>query len=398
MQQSVTTRRHFLTAAAAAAGAAALPMVSQAQSPAILRFQSAWSAKDIFHEYALDYARKVNNMGGGRVRIDVLPAGAVVKPQELLGAVHKGVLDGCHAIPALWSGMNSAFLLFGAAPALGMDANQVLAWMAYGGGDVLYRELYHRTLSVNIMGFLYGPMPSQPLGWFRKPVSSPAQFKGLKVRATGLSADLYRQMGAIVSEMPGEEIVAALGRGMLDGVEFNNPTSDRQLGLPGAAGTCMMQSHHRPSEAFEILFNRKKFEALPADLQAIARHAAEAASADMSWKAIRRYAADYAEMREKQQARFVKTPPEVLRAQLRAWSAVAARKARENPMFERVLESQLSWARRIGGWSLDAIAEPRMAYDHWFSGKSGAARKQASARPRVAVARSRTGQQRGDVT
>ena len=375
LRQPVTTRRIFLTAAAATAGAAALPMAAEAQSPAILRIQSAWSAKDIFHEYALDYARKVNDMGGGRVRIDVLPAGAMVKPHELLDAVHKGVLDGCHAVPALWSGKNSAFLLFGAAPALGIDANQVLAWMAYGGGDVLYRELYHRALGVNIMGFLYGPMPSQPLGWFRKPVSSPAQFKGLKVRATGLSADLYRQMGAVVSDMPGEEIVSALGRGMLDGAEFNNPTSDRQLGLPGAAGTCMMQSHHRPSETFEILFNRKKFEALPADLQSIARHAAEAASADMSWKAIRRYAADYAEMRERQQARFVKTPPEVLRAQLRAWSAVAARKSRENPMFERVLESQLSWARRAGGWTLDTVADTRMAYDHWFSGKTGAAKK-----------------------
>lgn len=364
-----------MTAAAGGAAVAGFPMVAAAQTPVSLRFQGAWSARDIFHEYALDYARRVIEMSAGRLRIEVLSAGAVVKPHALLDAVHKGALDGCHAAPALWSGRNSAFALFGAAPALGMDANHVLAWMRYGGGDALYQELYHRALNLEVVGFLYGPMPSQPLGWFRKPVTSSAQFKGLKLRSTGLAADLYRQMGAAVNDMPGEEIVAAMGRGLLDGAEFNNPTSDRQLGLAGAAGTCMMQSYHRPGETFEILYNRKKFEALPADLRSIARYAAEAASADMSWKAIHRYSADYAEMREKQQARFVRTPAEVLRAQLQAWSAVAARRSSENPIFERVLESQLMWARRTVAWALDAVADPRMAYDHWFSGKTRAGKR-----------------------
>lgn len=377
VHRRVLRRRFLVGASTVAAGALSggFPATAFAQSTVVLRFQGAWSARDIFHEYALDYGRKVNEMSGGRVRIDVLPAGAVAKPQDLLDAVHKGALDGCHAAPALWSGRNSAFPLFGAGPALGMDANNFLAWMRYGGGDALYRELHDRVLNLNVVGYLYGPMPGQPLGWFRKPVTASAQFKGLRLRATGLSADLYRQMGADVSEVPDEEIVSALKQGLLDGAVSNNPTSDRQLGMPGAAGTCMMRSFDRPAETFEILFNRKKFEALPPDLQAIARHAADAASADMSWKAVDRYSTDYAEMRQKRQAAFVKTPVEVLRAQLRAWSAVASRGSRENPMFERVLQSQLSWARRTVGWALDAAPDPRLAYDHWFSGKAGAGKR-----------------------
>lgn len=380
-EQSGAARRRFLGRAATAAGGTVLagfPAVAAAQAPLVFRFQGAWSARDIFHEYALDYARRVIDMSGGRVRIDVFPAGAVVKPRDLIDAVHKGALDGCHATPALWSGKDPAFALFGAGPALGMDANNILAWVRYGGGAALYRELHDRVLNLNVTGFLYGPMPSQPLGWFRKPLTASAQFKGLKLRAVGLSADLYRQMGAAVSELPGDEIVTAMKEGLLDGAAFNNPTSDRQLGLPGVAGTCMMRSFDRPAETFEILFNRKKFEALPADLQAIARHAAESASADMSWKAIDRYSSDYAEMREKRQAAFVKTPAEVLRTQLKAWSAVASRRARENPMFARVLHSQLSWARRTVSWALDATPDPRLAYDHWFSGATGWRPKESS--------------------
>jgi len=371
------SRRRFLAGAVAVVG---VPAAAAEQSAVLFRIQGAWSARDIFHEYALDYAKRVIDMSGGRVRIDVLPAGAVVKPQDLLDAVHKGALDGCHAAPALWSGKNSAFPLFGAGPALGMDANNFLAWMRYGGGGTLYRELHERVLGLNVVGFLYGPMPGQPLGWFKKPVTTPAQFRGLRLRATGLSADLYRQMGALVSELPDEETVAAMKQGRLEGAAFNNPTSDRLLGLPGAAGTCMMQSFERPSETFEILFNRAKFEALPSDLRAIARHAAEAAGADLSWKAIDRYSSDYAEMREKREARFLKTPVEVLRAQLQAWSAVASRRKQENPMFERVLQSQLAWARRTVRWTLDAAPDPRLAYDHWFSGTAGGPGSRATGR------------------
>ncbi len=344
-------------------------MIAGAQQPTILRLQGAWSAKDIFHEYALDFSRKINEMSGGRLRVEVLPAGAVVKAQDLLQAVHKGVIDGCHAVPAFWYGRNTAFSLFGAGPALGMDANGFLAWMRYGGGMGLYTELIHRQLNLNIMPFFTGPMPTQPLGWFKKPVKSSADFKGLKIRATGLAGDLFREMGAQVETVAEQDIVAALKNGELDAVEFNNASSDRWLGLPDAAKICMLKSQHQPAEVFEVLINRKKFDSLPADLQAIVRYAAEASSADMSWKALHRYPDDQAWMRDKQGVVFHKTPTEVLRAQMKAWRAVLARHVQSNPFFEKVWKAQLIWARRTVGWSQDTLIDSGLAYDYWFSGQ-----------------------------
>ena len=374
---AAASRRGFLIGGASAATGAAItgfPLVAVAQAPVSFRFQGAWSAKDIFHEYALDYAKKVNDMSGGRLRIEVLPAGAVVNPFDLLDAVHKGVLDGCHAVPGYWGGKDSAFSLFGAGPALGMDANHFLSWMEYGGGRELYNELLTRVLSLNVVGFLYGPMPTQPLGWFRKPVTSAAQLKGLKYRTTGLSIDVFRELGAAVNALPEAEIVPAIRTGLIEAAEFNNATSDRFLGLPEVSKICMLQSYHQSAEAFEVLFNRKQYDALPADLKAIVKYAAEAASADMSWKAIHRYSEDYAWMREKQGVRFHRTPADVLRAQMKAWGAVTQRRSQENPFFEKVFKSQLAWARRTVAWAQDTIVDSRIAYDYWFAKKPGPGR------------------------
>ena len=368
------SRRRFLTGTVTAATGAAIagfPMIAAAQAPISLRWQGAWSAKDIFHEYALDYAKKVNEMSGGRLRIEVLPAGAVVKPADLLDAVHKGTLDGCHAVPAYWYGKNSAFSLFGTGPALGMDANHFLSWMEHGGGRELYHELHTRVLNLNVVGFLYGPMPTQPLGWFRKPVTSAAQFKGLKYRTVGLSIDVFRELGAAVNALPEAEIVPAISSRLIEAAEFNNATSDRFLGLPEVSKTCMLQSYHQPAEAFEILINRKQYDSLPADLKAIVKYASEAASADMSWKAIHRYSEDYAWMREKQGVRFHRTPADVLRAQMKAWGAVTKRRSQENPFFEKVFKSQLAWAQRTVGWAQATLVDSRIAYDYWFAKKPG---------------------------
>jgi TRAP-type mannitol/chloroaromatic compound transport system substrate-binding protein len=285
--------------------------------------------------------------------------------------VHRGVIDGCHAVPAFWHARNTAFSLFGSGPALGLDANGLLAWLRHGGGMALYLELIHRQMNLNIVPFFYGPMPTQPLGWFKKPVKSSAEIKGLKLPAEGLVADLFREMGAKADGVAIADIAMAMKRGQLDAAEFNNASSDRWLGLPNVAKVCMLQSYHQPAEVFEVLINRGKFDGLPPDLQAIVRHAAEAASADMSWKALHRYSEDQAWLRDKDGVQFEKTPAEVLRAQLRAWGAVVARHAQQNPLFDRVWRSQMAWARRIVGWSRATIVDPVPAYDFWFAGEAG---------------------------
>ncbi len=359
-------RRGLLKGAAIAAGAGAMaaPMLATAQTTTTLRFQSTWPAKDIFHEYATDFAKKVNDMASGKLKIEVLPAGAVVPAFQLLDAVSKGTLDGGHGVIAYWYGKNTALALWGSGPAFGMDANMVLAWHNYGGGKALVDEIY-KSLNLDVTSYLYGPMTTQPLGWFKKPVARVEDMKGLKFRTVGLAVDVFTKMGTAVNPLPGGEIVPALDRGLLDAAEFNNASSDRILGFPDVTKNCMLQSFHQSSEQFEILFNRSKLAALAPELKSIIDYAVQAASADMSWKAIQRNSEDYLALK-KEGIKFYKTPDTVLRAQLTAWDATIAEKSKENPMFKKVLDSQKAFAQRAGQWNNDYTVDFKMAYNHYF--------------------------------
>jgi TRAP-type mannitol/chloroaromatic compound transport system substrate-binding protein len=401
--QPSPSRRKFLTSAAAttAAAAAAVPMFAMAQdkkaapaapapaakppaAPAVvsttgaqsMRWQSTWPAKDIFHEYALDFAKKVNDMTGGELRIEVLPAGAVVPAFGLLDAVSKGALDGGHGVLVYHYGKQNALALWGSGPAFGMDANMLLAWHKYGGGKDLLNKLYN-SIGANVVSYPYGPMPTQPLGWFKKPITKADDLKGLKFRTVGISIDVFTGLGAAVNALPGGEIVPAMDRGLLDAAEFNNATSDRILGFPDVSKICMLQSYHQNAEQFEIMFNKPKFDALPAKIKAVIENAVEAASSDMSWKAVNRYSQDYLEMQQKQAVKFYKTPDSVLQRQLAVYDKALEKKLAENPIFKEVYESQKRFAERAVKWDLDTNVNRRMAYSHYFGGKKPADAKKA---------------------
>ena len=371
-KETTSSRRGFLGGAAAGtASAAALgfPMIATAQAPAQLRFQSTWPSKDIFHEYALDFAKKVNDMTGGELKIEVLPAGAVVPAFGLLDAVSKGTLDGGHGVVVYHYGKNNALALWGSGPGYGMDANMLLAWHKYGGGKELLDKVY-KAVGANVQSFLYGPMPTQPLGWFKKPVTKVEDLKGLKFRTVGISIDVFTGMGVAVNALPGGEIVPALDRGLLDAAEFNNASSDRILGFPDVTKVCMLQSFHQNAEQFEILFNKQKFDALPTKVRAIIENAAEASSADMSWKAIDRYSKDYMEMQTKQGVKFYKTPDAILQKQMEAYDQVVEKKSAESPLFKEIIDSQKEFAARAARWDMDTNANRRMAYNHYFGKKA----------------------------
>jgi TRAP-type mannitol/chloroaromatic compound transport system substrate-binding protein len=357
-------RRGLLKGAALAAGAMSAPMIATAQTTTTLRFQSTWPAKDIFHEYANDFANKVNMMASGKLKIEVLPSGSVVPAFQLLEAVNKGTLDGGHGVVAYHYGKNNALALWGSGPAFGMDPNMVLAWHNYGGGKALLDEIY-KSMNMDVVSYLYGPMPTQPFGWFKKPISNVAQLKGVKFRTVGLAVDMYTDMGAAVNPLPGGEIIPALDRGLLDAAEFNNATSDRILGFPDVVKNCMLQSFHQSGEQFEILFNKTKFNALPAELKAIVDFSVQAASADMSWKAIERNSKDYIDLK-KQGIKFYKTPDAILKAQLVSWDKIIEKKGAENAMFKKILESQKAYAERAGQWQNDYMVDFKMAYNHYF--------------------------------
>jgi TRAP-type mannitol/chloroaromatic compound transport system substrate-binding protein len=362
-------RRRFLKGAAmAAAGTAALgfPTVVKAQGPITMRWQSTWPQKDIFHEYANDFAKKVNDMTGGDLKIDVLPAGAVVPAFGLIDAVSKGTLDGGHGVLVYHYGKQTALALWGSSPAYGMDANMLLSWHKYGGGKQLLQKLY-ASIGINVVSFPYGPMYTQPLGWYKKPITKPDDFKGLKFRTVGISIDLFQGLGAAVNALPGAEIVPAMDRGLLDAAEFNNATSDRILGFADVSKVCMLQSYHQNAEQLEITFNKSKFDALPDKMKAIIENAVEAASADMAWKSIDRYSKDYIELQTKDKVRFYRTPDSVLQKQLDIFDQVEAKYAAQNPMFKEIAESQKGFAARAVKWDLDTNVSRRMAYNHYFA-------------------------------
>jgi TRAP-type mannitol/chloroaromatic compound transport system substrate-binding protein len=362
------SRREFLrgSAVAAAAGAAtlAMPNVARAQDAVTFKFQSTWPAKDIFHEYAADFVSRVNDMAGGRLKLELLSAGAVAKAFEVQDAVLAGTLDGGHGVCAYWYGKHKAFSLFGTPPAWGWRANQMLGWVKYGGGQALYDELVQQVLGLNLVGFLTGPMPTQPLGWFKQEITDAAQLSGLKYRTVGLSADLFKEMGAAVTIMGGGEIVPAMDRGLLDAAEFNNPSSDKLLGFADVSKDYMLQSYHQSAECFEIIFNKSKFDALAPELQTIIKYAVESSSSDMSWKAMDRYSNDLAALKEAG-VKVHRTPDSVLQAQLAAWDKVIAAQSAE-PFFAKVAESQKAWVKRVVGAQFELEVDQNMAFDHFF--------------------------------
>ena len=373
-----SARRKFLKAASgvAATGAAlGFPMIAKGQTgPISMRFQSTWPTKDIFHEYALDYAKTVNDMTGGELKIEVLPAGSVVPAFGLLDAVSKGTLDGGHGVIVYHYGKQNALALWGSGPAFGMDANMLMSWHRWGGGKELLAKLY-ASVGANVVSFPYGPMATQPLGWFKKPITKAEDFKGLKYRTVGISIDLFTAMGAAVNALPGGEIVPAMDRGLLDAAEFNNMSSDRLLGFPDVSKVCMLQSFHQNAEQFEITFNKTKYDALPEKLRAVIAGAVSAASQELTWKAIDRYSKDYVELQNKDKVKFYKTPDAILQKQLDLYDEIVIKKSSDNPIFSEIVASQKAFAERAVKWDMDNNVNRRMAYNHYYGTKTPAAKK-----------------------
>jgi TRAP-type mannitol/chloroaromatic compound transport system substrate-binding protein len=367
-EKAVPSRRKFLTGAAVtAAGATAMlaaPNVSRAQT-VTLKMQGAWAQQDILNEFAQDYVSRVNEMGGERLKIDYLVSGAVVKPFSIYDAVNSRVLDAGHTVPAYVYGKNKAASLFGTGPCFGWDAHQALAWIYFGGGMELYQELMQDIIGFNIVSFFSTPMPPQPLGWFKDEITSVDDLNGMKYRTVGLATEVFQRMGVAVTQLPGGEIVPAMERGVIDGFEFNNPSSDRLLGAPDVAKNYMLGSYHQPNEFFEIIFNKEVYDGLAAEQQAVLKYASEAASSATLWKAFDRYSSDLQGLQAEDGVTVRRTPQDVFAAQLTAWDEVVEQLSAD-AFFARVIDSQREFAKRVGYYVLFNNVDTKLAYEHYF--------------------------------
>jgi TRAP-type mannitol/chloroaromatic compound transport system substrate-binding protein len=365
-------RRSFLRKSALAGGAAAGSVLAApavlAQSPVVLKMQTSWGAGNIWQEMAQDYADRVGEMSGGRLKIEVLPAGAVVGAFQVLDAVNDGVLDAAHSVPVYWYGKNKAASLFGTGPVFGGSATTMLSWFYQGGGKALYDELTQDIMGLDIDGYMGFPMPAQPFGWFKGEVNTVADLQGFKYRTVGLAADLLQSMGMAVAQLPGGEIVPAMERGVIDAFEFNNPSSDKDFGAQDVAKNYYLSSYHQASESFEFLFNKLTMEDLDDDLRAIVKYGVEAASTANTAKAMDRYSADLQWLQNDAGVTVHRTSKEILDAQLAAWDKLIPQ-LEEDPFMKKALDSQRAWVERVSYYELMNAPDYGLAYEHYFPGK-----------------------------
>jgi TRAP-type mannitol/chloroaromatic compound transport system substrate-binding protein len=360
-------RRKFLRGSAFAATATgatlAAPSIANAQ-PVVFKMQAAWGG-GIFLENAKSYVKRVNEMAGGALTIDLLSVGAVVKTSQMQDAVHRGVLDAAHYVPAYWYSKSKSASLFGTGPCFGWSSQEVLGWVNYGGGQQLFDELMG-NLGLNVVSFFNSPMPAQPLGWFKEEIKDSSQMKGLKYRTVGLAADVMLEMGLSVVQLPGGEIQPAMKSGLIDAAEFNNPTSDRDFGMQDVSKHYMLASFHQSQEFFEVTFNKKKFNKLPDELKAILKYASEAENSNFYWNNTKRYAEDLVKLQTESGVNVHRTPDSVMSDQLVAWDAVVDRISAEDAFFTRVIESQKTYAKEVMGYLNLNQPDYKLAYKHYF--------------------------------
>jgi len=364
--EKASRRRFFKVGAAAVAGATAAvaaPNIARAE-PKTLKVQAAWGG-GIFLENAKSYVDRVHAMAGKDLKIDLLAVNAVVKTSQMQDAVHRGVLDGAHYVPAYWYSKSKAASLFGTGPCFGWSSQEVLGWVHYGGGQELFDELMD-SLGLNIVSFFNSPMPAQPLGWFKEEIRDASQMDGLKYRTVGLAADVLLEMGMSVVQLPGGEIQPAMKSGLIDAAEFNNPTSDRDFGMQDVSKHYHLASFHQSQEFFEITFNKRTFEGLPAEHQAILKHASEAENSNFYWHNTKRYAADLTKLQREEGVNVYRTPDSVMAAQLAAWDVVIERIANEDPFFAKVVDSQKTYAKEVMNYLNLNQPDYKLAYAHYF--------------------------------
>ena len=344
------------------------PAVVTKPAPKVIKMQTSWPASDIWMDFARQYVERVEKMSGGRLRIDLLPAGAVVKAFQVMDAVSDGALDAAHSVCVYWYGKNKAASLFGTGPVFGGSATTMLAWFNAGGGRELYRELTQDIMKLNVVGLLGFPMFAQPFGWFKTEVTKVDQIKGLKYRTVGLAADLMQKMGMSVAQLPGGEIVPAMERGVIDAFEFNNPSSDRRFGAQDVAKNYYLSSYHQASESFEFLFNKDVMEDLDPDLRAILEHSVEAASTSNTAMAMDNYSKDLLELQTKEGVKVHRTSKEILDAELKAWDELIP-ELEKDAFIKKVLDSQRAWVDRVVFYELMNAPDYELAYNHYFPGK-----------------------------
>lgn len=339
-----------LAAVAATVGMLFSTLASPVQAQTTkLRFQASFPQSSTFFDTFKEWSDRVKLMSGGRLEIEVLPAGTLVPAFEVLDAVHKKVIDGGHTAAAYWVGKNRAATLFGPAPGgpFGFDIMDYQGWLYHGGGFDLYREFYQTVLQRNVEVLPLGTVANQALGWFKRPVTSWEDLKGRKCRETGITAEVYNKSGMAVVNMPGGEIVPAGERGVIECAEWVGPAEDMKLGLHTIWKILHMPATHEPATSLELLFNGDVWKTLSPELKAIVQAATWEATFKNEMLLHKLNGEAIKELKEKHKVQILRTPEDVLKKTLQAWDEIAAAESAKNPFFKKVIDSQRAYAEKV---------------------------------------------------
>ena len=343
------TRRAALGSAAATVVAA--PTLALAQAVTRLKVQTAVPTSSIYFDLMKRFGDRVDKMSNGRIKMEILPDGAVVNAFEILDAVDKGVVDGGYAWAHYWSGKNTAAALFSnpaAGAGTGMDQLSHVAWLFQGNGMQLYKKLFAEGLKVNVEPFMVQPMGPDPLGWFKTEIRSLEDFKKLKYRSPpGLTAEIFKDMGVAAVAMPGGEIVPAAQRGVIDAAEWIGPADDMNLGFHNVFKHYYLQGLHQSTDVGEFLMNKTTWNRLPADLKAVVEGAAMASMTETYTYNVYRNAVAVEKLKTEHKVAIHDTPKDIFPAFIRSTNTVYDREAGRNPLFKEVLDSQRAFAKQV---------------------------------------------------
>ncbi|MET1081811.1 MAG: TRAP transporter substrate-binding protein [Burkholderiales bacterium] len=323
-----------------------IPGTVLAQEKFVLKGQSATPASANLHVIFKLWAETVDKMSAGRLKVDTQPGGAIVPPFEVFDATSKGVLDVGMASFGFILGRNPATIPMSHGPLFGMDGMDYWAWYYDGGGMKLLDEFYRDVLKLNVVGF---PVPSdypQGLGWFKKPIKSLAELKGMKYRIFGIGAETYGKLGVSVVMLPGGEIVPAMESGVIEGAEWINCAEDKKLGLNKVARHYYTPGMHEPVTSAQLIFNGDVWKKLPADLQEIVKVASVYATVQRNF-ALNRETAVACEELIKEGVQIHRTPDDILKNFLDTWEKIQAEYAAKNPFYEKVIDSQKRYAELV---------------------------------------------------
>jgi TRAP-type mannitol/chloroaromatic compound transport system substrate-binding protein len=323
---------------------------AQAQHPIVWKVQSAWPATNLLHVSAVELAKMIEEMSGGRLKWEVSAAGTVVGTFEVLDAVNRGLIDATHAWPGYWAGKNSAAGLFAPGPAgpFGMDREEYLSWLFAGGGLELYNELLQKELRMNVVVPVFTTsLPYwEPLGWFKRSFNSLDDLRKMRFRTSGLGMEMMKTMGISVVTLAGGEVIPALERGAVEGAEWAIPSHDIVMGFQNVAKNYYMPDLRQPASYQEVVINKAKWDALPADLKAIVKWAGMAEIIRMTAYSVDLDSKAAEDLEKKHGVTVHRTPDDILKAQVEAIDQVYTTEAQKNPFFAKVLKSQKDFASR----------------------------------------------------